>query len=917
MINWRPYQTEIIESVFDGWKTYTDQIVVAATGAGKAQPLDAGILTPSGWTTMIDVKVGDAVVGSDGESHNVLGVFPQGRKDVYKIIFDDGSIVECCNDHLWSVQTKSHKCRGNGFITMSTKDIREGGLKDGSGANKWFVPVVSPIKFKSIPVPVDPYVLGALIGDGQLKAEQVSRRAGVTARVFKDRETKPLTQYDIRISSQDSFVIETISDKLDGVATLKYLGGYDYHVQGGGRRGPHKSPLNSALCSLGLMGKHSWDKFIPDIYKYNSVSVRLGVLRGLMDTDGTVQNNGKAPDFCTVSFRLAHDVCEIVRSLGGCTKVRTKAAGTYTHKGEKRTGKKSYRVTVSIPDCPFLLPRKANLYNFTPKQGRTKAIVGIDRVGEKECQCILVDSSDHLYVTDGYTLTHNTNILWGIADRFMTENPGSRVMVVAHRKELIDQPKARLEQFWPQRANQVGIVMADSNECHRPITIATVQTVGQKSGKRVADILAFGKIDLLIIDECHHAASKSYRNFIDALKVANPRMKHLGVTATPERADFKSLAEIYQHEAANVGVLRLIDEGHLCEPKVHGVKTNIDLSWVSSNGTGGNRDYNQKQLVAAVETSDCFKVVLKTHTEKVGDRPTIAFVPSVKGAYQLADMLKAEGIAAIAADGTTPKAEREQLLQDFKAGKYTTIVNVALWTEGLDLPHLECCHLVRPTKSDALYLQMVGRVLRTFKGKTHADIFDYQPLGERNLEQRLVKLKKKKKRKSPFAGMGGGNGSSAEGPMIRSGDLVEYVMLDYFKKRKEAWIDVNGWRLIGMGKGTDNIERSMAISPDGNELWAIWREEGQRWNQARRFMTGDFDTITARAEEMTKKHGSDSLMRKKAPWRKGPPSEKMRKFGENLRVYQSGMNAGQLSDAINQKLVMQAIQRSADMKVAA
>ena len=161
---------------------------------------------------MIDVKVGDAVVGSDGESHNVLGVFPQGRKDVYKIIFDDGSIVECCNDHLWSVQTKSHKCRGNGFITMSTKDIREGGLKDGSGANKWFVPVVSPIKFKSIPVPVDPYVLGALIGDGQLKAEQVSRRAGVTARVFKDRETKPLTQYDIRISSQDSFVIETISD---------------------------------------------------------------------------------------------------------------------------------------------------------------------------------------------------------------------------------------------------------------------------------------------------------------------------------------------------------------------------------------------------------------------------------------------------------------------------------------------------------------------------------------------------------------------------------------------------------------------------------------------------------------------------------------------------------------------------------
>lgn len=509
-----------------------------------------------------------------------------------------------------------------------------------------------------------------------------------------------------------------------------------------------------------------------------------------------------------------------------------------------------------------------------------------------------------------------TNVLFGIVDRFMSENPGSRVMIVAHRKELIDQPKARLEQFWPERAHQVGVVMADSNDGHRPITIATVQTVGQKSGKRIRDILAYGKIDLLVIDECHHAASKSYRNFIDALKMANPAMKHLGVTATPERADSKSLAEIYQHEAANVGVLRLIEEQHLCEPKVHGVKTNIDLSWVSANGTGGNRDYNQNQLVAAVEASDCFKVVLKTHVEKVGHRPTIAFVPSVKGAYELADMLKGEGIAAVAADGTTPKAEREALLSDFKAGKYTTIVNVALWTEGLDLPHLECCHLVRPTKSDSLYLQMVGRVLRTFPGKSHADIFDYQPLGERNLEQRLVKLGLKKKRKSSFMERGTGSGEPAA-PGFKAGDLVEYVMLNYFKKRKESWIDVDGWRIIGMGKGGDNIERSMAVSPDGTELWAVWREEGQRWNQARRYMKSDFDTITKKAEEFMQKHGSGSLMKAKAPWRKGAPSEKMIKFGENLRVYRGGMSAGQLSDAINQKLVMQAIKRSEDMREAA
>lgn len=509
-----------------------------------------------------------------------------------------------------------------------------------------------------------------------------------------------------------------------------------------------------------------------------------------------------------------------------------------------------------------------------------------------------------------------TQVLWGVADRFIVENPGARVMVLAHRQELISQPLERLEKFWPHRANQAGIVMGNSNDCHRQIVIATVQTVGHKNGKRIAEVLAYGKIDLLIIDEAHHVSAASYQQVIAALKAANPGLKHLGVTATPERGDKKSLNETYQHESSNVGVVRLIDEGFLCQPKVHGVKTSIDLSWVSVHGSGGNRDYNNQQLVAAVETSDCFKLVVKTHVDKVGNRPTIAFVPSVAGAYKLAEMLRAEGIAAIAADGTTDKGDREDILSDFRRGRYTCLINVALWTEGLDLPNLECCHLVRPTKSDALYMQMVGRVLRIFEGKTHADIFDYQPMGDRNLEMRMEMLGiKRKKLVGKFAQRG--DGAMIDGPTLhRAGDHVEYIMLDYFKKRKEAWIDVDGWRIVGLGKGADNIERSMAVSPDGCQLWAIWRKEGERWNQAKCYLTGDFDTVAQKADEFVRKHGS-RMVQAKAPWRKGPPSEKMIQFGQKLKVYQPSMTAGQLSDAINQKLVMQAIQRSGETKVAA
>lgn len=506
-----------------------------------------------------------------------------------------------------------------------------------------------------------------------------------------------------------------------------------------------------------------------------------------------------------------------------------------------------------------------------------------------------------------------TNVLFGITDRFMTENPGSRIMILAHRKELIDQPLARLGQFWPQRAMSAGIVMGNSNECHRQIVIATVQTVGHKNGKRIAEVLSYGKIDLLITDEAHHVSAASYQQVIATLKAANPGLKHLGVTATPERGDKKSLNETYQHESSNVGVVRLIDEGFLCQPKVHGVKTSIDLSWVSVHGSGGNRDYNNQQLVAAVETSDCFKLVVKTHKEKIGNRPTIAFVPSVAGAYKLAELLRAEGIAAIAADGTTDKGDRETILSDFKCGRYTCLINVALWTEGLDLPNLECCHLVRPTKSDALYMQMVGRVLRTHPGKELAEIFDYQPLGDRNLEMRMEMLGiKRKKMVGKFAQRG--DGAMPEGPTLhKAGDQVEYIMLDYFKKRKEAWIDVDGWRIVGLGKGADNIERSMAVSPDGCQLWAIWRKEGERWNQAKCYLTGDFDTVAKQADEFVRKHGS-RMVQAKAPWRKRPPTEKMIQFGQKLKVYQPSMTAGQLSDAINQKLVMQAIQRSNDMK---
>lgn len=941
MITWRDYQCESMEAVFNSWKTYKHILGVAATGAGKAQPLDAKVLTPFGWTTMGRIQVNSLVIGGDGQAHRVSGVFPQGVKDVYRITFSDGTSTECCADHLWNVQTRSQKHRRQGFKVMALKEIMAAGLTEAGGA-KWFIPVTKPVDFFGIAdLPIDPYVLGCLLGDGQLG--------------------KNGTLYTTRISSADQFIVNEVGDRLSGVATLKHLSNYDYAVQSRPAIG-HKSVITSLLDDLGLMGKHSWEKFIPRDYLYSSIDNRIALLRGLMDTDGTIEtHSGRAPEFCTTSKQLAEDVCELVRSLGGVTRIRYKAINAYTYGGERKVGRPCYRITVSISDNPFLLPRKADHHNLSPNQGRTKAIVKIDLVGQKECRCIMVDSRDHTYVTDDYIVTHNTNIIWGVVERFLIDNPKARVMLVAHREELIAQPETRVKEFFPGLRSKIGVVMGSRNEPHKQIIIGTIQTVGGRSGKRLSNVTCFGKIDLLIIDEAHHAEAPQYFNLFNALKAINPDLQTFGVTATPERGDKKLLTRIFQKEAFNIGVRRLIDEGHLCEPIFHGIKTKVDLSDVGVNGTGGKRDYVAGKLVSAFETKDVFDLVVRTHLENCGHRPSVIFTVSVDGAKRLTKKLCDAGIKAVAIysqvkqkgkkkpsykslfeddpdfkdsdeevtaydpdmpedDGKDPKTRRREAIEGMHSGRYTCLVNVMIATEGFDFPKLECLHIVRPTKSDALWIQMVGRVLRLSPGKTHADVFDYLPLDDRNFEQRMQMYKPPKKhRASPEEPITRGAGKVKP----RSTGEMEIVLLDYFGRKQDAWLEsIDGWRCIQLGKGYDHkkkrtVDRGLALSPDGQELWAIWRTcgdqvlgiRGDRWAKARVIATGDVDKNLAMIDDYTQRYGDKIIMSRSAAWRNKAPSNGMIQWGKREDVYKEGMSQGELSDAINHKLIMDAVYR--------
>ena len=921
----RPYQSEAIAAVKADWAAgIRETLLVMATGLGKAQPLTARVLTSRGWSTMGALTTGSEVVGSDGKPHRVLGIFPQGQLEVYRVRFSDDTVVECCADHLWTVQTKSHKCRGNGWQTKPLRDLM-GDLTDGGGARKWFVPLVAPVEFDASPVPVDPYILGALIGDGYLHYKRYER--GLSAYV--------------RLASADDEVLEEFNSRLPEKASLKHVSGYDYIVASGvvGRGG---GELNNGLRALGLMGKRSYEKFIPHQYLYNGTDVRLDLLRGLMDTDGEGGSEGKAPIFNTTSLQLANDVCDLVRSLGGATTVRPKKPGKYTYNGEKRTGRISYRVRISLPLNPFLLPRKAATHNSNPNQGRTKAIVSIEPAGVAECQCILIDSPDHLYVTDGYTLTHNTNTFLSLLMAELDACPDARALVIAHRTELVDQPLDRLrsiDEAWLMGGAlsmpRVGVIQAQRRDLDRQLTFATVQSLRPA---RIAELLKHGKITHLIVDESHHATAPTYLQVRQALLDANPDLCHLGVTATPERSDGDGLAKVYQKVSAMVSIADGVKWGYLVQPRWLAISTGISIDGVHTKGG----DYVAKELASKFDTPYGRQIIIQAYQRYGAGRRAIAFTASVDGAHALAAALRDAGISAGSVSGETPADERARLLGAFRKGELQVIANCQVLTEGFDAPGTSCVLMCRPTKSDSLYIQCMGRGLRPAAGRAMEGedclILDFVPENARNIvmagdvlgipkDQANAARELLKEETEPGEVQ---LGFTFDGHNFdTSGTPLEIVarQLDYLNISRWQWDRRDGWLTLGLGPGADGVDRTLAIAPtdEGHTLYGLRREplsgpaSGDRrygrWSIAFT-RSGPLESLCELAERQADRYAVAVLAQKNRTWHKRPATEGQLKYlrrlapkGDRLPGFITSGEAGQL---ITFYTVRQAIDRLCD-----
>ena len=283
----------------------TIEVAPLAYMRGRSQPLDTPVATPDGFRAIGSLRVGDLVVGSNGLPTPVLGVYPQGVRDVYRVTTQDGASTLCCGEHLWTVRTPEDK-RDGMQRTLETQEM-VGRLRRGH-ARRYEIPVVEPVEFAPRDVPLDPYALGLLLGDGCITLS-----------------TTPA------FATADPELVDALESAIPGIEA-RHKGRYDYVLThpAGGRGGLRiANPVTTAVRELGLAGARSSTKFVPEDYKLNSAWVRLRVLQGLMDTDGgpVLQADRTCRvQYATTSARLRDDVVWLVRSLGGVAYARTRPA---------------------------------------------------------------------------------------------------------------------------------------------------------------------------------------------------------------------------------------------------------------------------------------------------------------------------------------------------------------------------------------------------------------------------------------------------------------------------------------------------------------------------------------------------------------------------------------------------------------
>jgi superfamily II DNA or RNA helicase len=464
----------------------------------------------------------------------------------------------------------------------------------------------------------------------------------------------------------------------------------------------------------------SENKRIPQNYKVSSMEDRLELLAGLIDHKST--RSGTCYALWIKEPSLAEDIAFVGRSLGLKASFTVKKKGDLYQNTIVRISGDTYKIPCRSSKKRVAEPlKKLTHYGYSFK---------VRSQGMGRYYGFELDGPDHLFLLGDFTVTHNTIIFAEMIKRYMEEYPRMRIAVVAHRLELVSQNKDKLLKVWPEALMKIGVVCASLDkkiDYDKKVLIGSVQTMNRRDF-----LLPF---DLLVIDECHRVPpiedGGEYHDLIRKHFEINPYLRVMGFTATPFRLNHgyiygtdckEGKTNLFPWLNLELTLNQLIKNGYLAPWRAYQpVDDILELKKVKT--TAG--EYNQKELSELMSQAYHVRSAVDAY-QKYGEnrQNVLVFAVTIRHAMILEATFLEHGYTAKCVHSNMPFDERTLILSDFEAGKINFLINVGILTEGWDSPRVDCVLMCRPTKSPALFVQMIGRGTRLYENKTDLLILD-------------------------------------------------------------------------------------------------------------------------------------------------------------------------------------------------
>ena len=301
---------------------------------------------------------------------------------------------------------------------------------------------------------------------------------------------------------------------------------------------------------------------------------------------------------------------------------------------------------------------------------------------------------------------------------------GKKALVIAHRDELLTQARNTIKSIYPEA--EAGIFKGNQKDAlGSKICITTIQTA-----IRHTESLLEQEYKVLVCDEAHHAACKSYINLFDRLGFMNDDKDKLllGVTATPFRNDDFGLGDVFEKVVHEQNIGYMIENGYLCNVRGISIDTGINIAGIKEHCG----DFDCNSLSRVIDVPERNSLIAEMYTERGEKRPGVIFCANIQHAISLADTFSQQGIKCKAVYGSMPLPERQKILDEYAEGKIDLLSNVGVLTEGWDAPRTSIIIMARPTKSKLLYIQCVGRGLRLSENKNDYLIMDFVDIAKHN-----------------------------------------------------------------------------------------------------------------------------------------------------------------------------------------